>query len=442
MKTKIILCCLASVLTAASADDVGQSQNSGQPQVITLNDGTKLTFLGLTTGTMQMAPGFETLPTANRLYTPDRPAMAWIKVEQNRDHNWTGALELLVSDKARTACVSLEKSTSSNVRRGVDIQGFILHTFPRWDKEFLARPRLYRGEISSEEFVITNPAPVPMTNWTPETLPVTKSDGDIEVTLNQLIADAPLEPYRRQKSISQDDPQNKCVRIAFDLKQKGQSATNWYPWLVDVSDAVGNHVRTSMQYQDNELIRQHTRPGYALHYGTNDEYKGYYFMPGLWPDEPAWKVRLEFTRQSGFAADEIVTFTNLSVKLGTQQDHDDQWEWDASKTNIVPVAEAMVNGVHMKMLPPLLYPPEIMPGEKHLGVSIYADSDLTRQGMRLKVLQATDGQGHEIWSPFSPAWAGHFEIDLPNPSDVKTLNLKLALHKSRYVEFTVKPTKP
>jgi hypothetical protein len=67
------------------------------PQIITLADSTKLTFLGLTTGAQQMPPGFENLPTANRLYTPDCPTIAWIKVEHynDHDHNWTGTLELL-----------------------------------------------------------------------------------------------------------------------------------------------------------------------------------------------------------------------------------------------------------------------------------------------------------------------------------------------------------
>jgi hypothetical protein len=45
-----------------------------------------------------------------------------------------------------------------------------------------------------------------------------------------------------------------------------------------------------------------------------------------------------------------------------------------------------------------------------------------------------------MYSPFGSPWAGHYSLELPNVrEDVKALNLKLALHKSRFVEFTVQP---
>ena len=113
----------------------------GQPQVIQLDDGTKLTFLGATTGTRQMAPGYENLPTANWLYTPDRPSMVWILAEHEQG-KWPN-YELLISDKPKTGCVNLEKSTASHVRDGVDIQGFLMRAFPRWDKQMLARVKPY-----------------------------------------------------------------------------------------------------------------------------------------------------------------------------------------------------------------------------------------------------------------------------------------------------------
>ena len=37
-------------------------------------------------------------------------------------------------------------------------------------------------------------------------------------------------------------------------------------------------------------------------------------------------------------------------------------------------------------------------------------------------------------------WAGHYSMEFARVhEDIKSLNLKLALHKSRFVEFTVKP---
>ena len=84
-----------------------------------------------------------------------------------------------------------------------------------------------------------------------------------------------------------------------------------------------------------------------------------------------------------------------------------------------------------------------MSGAKRLGVLIYADPEPETRAMNLTLLQATDENGQEIATPFrnGGGWAGHFALDFPNSRAVKTLNLKLALHKSRFVEFTVTPAK-
>jgi hypothetical protein len=62
-------------------------------------------------------------------------------------------------------------------------------------------------------------------------------------------------------------------------------------------------------------------------------------------------------------------------------------------------------------------------------------------GMRITMLKATDDEGHDLWSPFNPtAWL-NCTFEFPNARETKTLNLSFALHKSRHVEFTVKPSK-
>lgn len=410
----------------------------GQPQVIELDDGTKLTLLGVTTGTRQMAPGYENLATANWLYTPNRPSVVWILAEHEAG-KWP-SYELLISDEAKTGCVNLEKSTGSHVRDGVDIQGFLMRAFPRWDKEMLARVKPYGAAVSKGEFVITNPAPAAVENWTPEALPVTRSDGDLEVTLTKLVAGAPL-PNRQGEHPLSNEPANQCVHLNFDFRQNGQPTTNWAPWPVFTSDAAGNRVRGLIQsYPSNGI-----NPIYAdrIHPSFPPVFDGYFYHPGLWPQQSPWKVRLEFIRHWNFSEEETVTFTNLAVRLGGLQDFEDEWTWDASKTNFSFLAEQMGNGVKIKLLPPLVYSPKIMPGEKHLAVLIYAEPEHEARGMNLTLLQATDENGQEVATPFrnGGGWAGHFALDFPNVRDVKTLNLKLALHKSRFVEFTVTPTR-
>jgi hypothetical protein len=410
----------------------------GQPQVIQLDEGTKLTFLGTTTGTRQMAPGYEKLGTANWLYTPDGPSTIWILAEHDKS-KWP-SYELLISDKAKTGCVNLEASTRSHIRDGVDIQGFPMRAFPRWDKEMLARVKPYGGAIAQGEFVITNPAPAAVENWIPERLPITKSDGDLEVTLTKLVAGAPF-PYRQGEHPLTNDPANRCVHLNFDFRQNGQLTTNWGPWPVLTFDAAGNRVSGLIhEYPLNGI-----NPIYPdrVHPSFPPVFDGYFYRPGLWPDQSPWKVRLEFIRRSNFNTEETVTFTSLAVRLGSPQDFDDEWSWDETKTNFSFVAEQMVNGIKLKLLPPLVYSPKAMPGEKHLGVLIYAAPEREARAMHLTLLQATDENGQEVPTPFrnGGGWAGHFSLDFPSGRAVQILNIKLALHKSRFVEFTITPTK-
>ncbi len=415
----------------------------GQPQVMQLDDGTKLTLLGVTSGTRQMAPGYENLATANWLYTPDRPSMVWILAEHPQG-KWP-SFELLISDEAKTGCVSLEKSTESHVRDGVEIQGFLMHAFPRWNKEMQARVRPYRGAIAEGEFVITNPAPMTAVNWTASPLPVTRSDGDLEVTLTKLVAGAPTPSWRGGSLSPTNDLANQCVHLNFDFRQNGQSTTNWEPWPVQTSDAFGNWSRGLIYPYPTNGVLQVWGP---MHDGSNipppEHYgmDGYYFQPGLWPNQP-WKVRLEFIQRSGFSDDEVVTFTNISVKPGSKKDTDDEWTWDASNTNFTFIAQGTANGVRLKLLPPLMFTNENSSGNpKDVSIVIEADPSFNPKGMNLTVVSATDDQGRDLWSFGGSPWAGHYSIELARAhDDVKSVNLKLALHKSRFVEFTVTPTK-
>lgn len=444
MKTNIIF--WSVILTAMSgitADalenggDLGKAQEYSASQIIMLNDDTKLTLLGTTHGYRHAPPH---IAYWNWIDTVSNTTVVWIEAE-HKTNQWP-SYELLVYDQSNTACVNIEQAhPSTRVKPGVDIYGFALNAFPKWERETILRVRPYYGVPSTEQFVITNPAPASVADWTPKPLPDTESDGDLAVTLTKLVAGAPA-PYRQGSEHPPiTDPAKQCVHLDFDIRQNGQPTTNWEAWPVRTFDAFGNQVRGLIRdYLTNGIIPVYpdrVHPSFPL------EADGYYYRPGLWPDESPWKVRMEFIRRSGFSDDEIVTFTNLPVKPGSQQDWDDEWSaWDIGNTNFpFTITPATVNGVHLKLLPPLLVANPNSPGQKYIGVIIGADPDFNPQGMNLTVLQATDDQGRDIDHPFGSPWAGHYSLDFPNIRDVKSLNLKLALHKSRFVEFTVKPTK-
>src|ERR1017187_4950811 len=71
---------------------------SGDKQIITMEDGTKLTLLGTTFGNHHMAPGYENLRTANWIYTAPNATVVWIESENVA--NPGSIYELLVSDRA------------------------------------------------------------------------------------------------------------------------------------------------------------------------------------------------------------------------------------------------------------------------------------------------------------------------------------------------------
>src|ERR1017187_508825 len=430
----VSLCCFAIASAVEPNWDAAVAfPAAGEPQVIHLDNGTKLTLLGATYGYHHMAPGYERLATANWIYTTPNTTVVWIK--EDYEHDSSSIYVVLVSDWANTSCVNIERRQGSFVKAGVLLQSFVLSAFPRWDKETILRVRPYRGTAVKGEFVLTNPVPGTITNWTPLPLPQTQSAGDLEVALTRLIAGVPM-PYRAGGSRAPtNDPVNQCVHLDFNFRVNGQSTTNWEAWPVQTTDAAGNWSRG--------LIYGYATNGVFPANPLKDELDGYFYQPGLWPDE-TWKVRLEFIQRFNFNDDEMVTFTNLPVKPGNQQDADDEWSaWDVGKTNFpFTIPPGTVNGVHLKLLPPLLAADQYQSGQKRISVIIGADPNPHPQELNLTVVAATDDQGRELSSPFGSPWAGHYSLELLNVrDDVKALNLKLALHKSRFVEFTVKPTK-
>ena len=124
------------------------------------------------------------------------------------------------------------------------------------------------------------------------------------MTLTKLVSGADL-PYPRD----QDDPDdviNKGVQVAYRVERGGKPVTNWSPASVEITDATGN--RTTINYG----------PGGNQVRWNGDE-AAFTYQNGLWPDEPAWKVRMEMTQNSDFSSDEQWTAENIPVVPGSQQ---------------------------------------------------------------------------------------------------------------------------
>jgi hypothetical protein len=421
---KIILWSIVAVVITGIAVDAFIWLH--KPQVITLAGGTKLTLVGVTYGKHHVAPkitvaGGRARNGGARIDSTNNTVVVWIEAEHkpNQYPNY----QLAVYDKANTACASAYARTQSQVKEGVEIQGFMLDAYPRREGKIILRVMSWGNNgqrTSKEQFVVSNPARGPFPKWTPEPMPDTQSDGDLNVTLTKLVAGAQL-PYNRGNGTTRNDPINKCVQLDFDIQQKGQSVTNWHPMKVETSDATGNRISgwVNQNYQNGKVT-------------------GYFYQPGLWPDEPAWKLRLEFARTSGFSDSEVWAITNVPVQPGSQQDVND---WNSRGTKSA-FAETTVNGVHLKLFPAIQFKDQNQGGGQSVSFTIKADPDPEAQGLRLTLLNVSDDQGRKLENRSSSWGGGSYEYQFPGARNVQTLNITVALHKSRFVEFTVKPEKP
>jgi hypothetical protein len=200
--------------------------------------------------------------------------------------------------------------------------------------------------------------------------------------------------------------------------------TNWQPVSIETTDATGNHASggPSTQWNDNEGVAT--------------------YQWGLWSDEPAWKLRAEFSQQSDFADNELWTVQNIPLQPGRQQDFYN-YNNNRRSTNSV-FAERDVNGIHLKIFPAKQFtdvPPNSQPQG---GLTIQADPS-PPAGMRMTLISLTDDQNSNIerWDngTMGNGTSTTYRYGLRDIAGATNLNLTIALHKSRFVEFTVKPTK-
>ena len=247
----------------------------------------------------------------------------------------------------------------------------------------------------------------------------------MSVTLTKLVFGADSSMRRDQDNA--DDPINKGVQAGFHVERNGKPVNNWEPVSVETSDATGNHVTgwCNNQWQDNDLTTT--------------------YQWGLWSDEPAWKVRFEFSQQSDFVAGELWTVQNIPMQPGLQQDF---WNFNSNNrrngTNSV-FAETDLNGFHLKIFPAKQFTDVPQNTQPTGGLTIQATPSLPA-GMRLMLAKLTDDQGNDIgnWNSgtFGNGNSTTYRYGLREIDGVTNLNLTVALHKSRFVEFTAKPAKP
>ncbi len=298
-----------------------------RPQTIVFDDGSKLVLLAVQYGKHHTPPRGG---SARGLNTTNNTLVAWIRetYDAQNYHNF----QFYAYDKKGTACVNVIYAMGNNRNRGDEIVGLRFDAFPRRQGKFILRVQENSNggmDTADTGFVIHTPRGS-FSRWAPDPTPSTQVDDDLSVTLTKLATGSKL-PFMRNGD-DPDDAMNKGVAAVFQVQRNGQSVTNWQPVAAETFDATGNRVQG--QIADNRW---------------QDGVDTVDYQFGLWPDEPAWKIRFEFSQQSGFTSQELWTVPKIPVQPGKQQDF---WNSFNGRNQSTPsFAETDLNGYHLKIFP-------------------------------------------------------------------------------------------
>ncbi len=394
-------------------------------QIVTFDDGSELILLGVDYGQRHKSPEIKVAGGGVRGHsfnTTNDTLVVWVR-EKFPDRSWRN-YQFYVYDQAGTACVQGGGNYYSNGRSGNQIVGVQFNAFPRRQSRFYVRVQENSNdgqEMSDNKFVISNPAHGPFAAFTGNPLPDTEEDGDFSATLKKLVARAKM-PFMRNNDADDTDPINQGAQATFQVQINGTNAPNWQPVAIETSDGTGNSVTgmINAQAQDNDWVAS--------------------YQYALWPDEPAWKLRVEFSKQSGFNDDELWTVPNIPLQNGRWRDF---YNNGRRQTQPKPFAESDVGNYHLSVFPVNQFT-DMGPNAQPQGGLMIEVDPAPPEGMRLTILKFTDDAGDDIqhwdYGQSQQARNGKFyRYGLQDLQGGTNFNLTVALHKSHFLVFTAKP---
>lgn len=410
---------------------------------VTLASGVELRVLGVTYGTNHVQPGFGRL-------LPDRMRAVLARLlgrPSSGSYRFTIHGPVLVVWVAHNATNSI--AAPSFARFGLaDESGFLsgdsadfttfatggsatplsFAVWPRHSREL--RIRVFeQGSIFNYQLAgevrCPNPARSTAPAWVAESLPARRTNGNLVCALDSVTTGLGVNTSvsaqadgttRITFSPPQEDGENRtALRLA--MTDLDSPSNDWEIAAIHVADATGNTAANS---------------SLSASYGSGQE-RNYQFKPGLWPSEP-WRIELVAARRPGsvFAANELVTFTNLGLPaIGFTNRY----------TESALVGTTKVSVTEFNRRAPL---PEDAHGWSSGNLSqlkitvanLPADTKFT-------LVRASDDAGRTLevpssgWSQSEP-YEATFSF-LRVPADGRALNLTFAVHAMRRFTFVVQP---
>jgi len=281
----------------------------------------------------------------------------------------------------------------------------------------------YGGGVGS--ISIPNPLYGKYPQWKPEPIPAVKRAGDLEVRLDDFMA---VRQVGGGSTIKADGslgiPYNPGTKFDFSVRSSRGTNEVWGLQSAELGDATGNVLKA--WYGSIPLEVQGFPPPQLNEWAAYSQS----FEGTLWPDEAAWRLKLELKHASGFGPEEIVTFKNVPVPaMGT--------------TNNTPISKN-AGGIQIVLTRFVRWPETMMNPRGGGQMASYITVELPGKpkGVALDFLSMKADAG-------KPEKYGSSEPDIFSytvgvksiPANAKTMDFTFVVQKTRAVEFLVKPPK-
>jgi hypothetical protein len=425
--------------TAATAGLLWTGWHRDPPQIITLADGRQLRFAGVTYGTNHSQPMLAArltdqlpAPQANLVrkrfgkrlglsspYHTQLPSLCvWFQPLGTNQSSTAGRYPLHKFMLTDQDGVEAGRGCSTPLPNMTGIAMWHYAVFQFMPKRSPTLQCCLYGPASSDgrhrelgRVRFPNPLFGRFPQWQPEPVPAVKQAGDLEVRLGSLMIATGI--YRVNRSFGEAASYRPVAKgespetvLDVVLSPLGGSNDIWTMQSAELSDATGNRILESR-------LDRRGRDRISID-------------GALWPDDAAWRLRLEVKRKSGPGSDRLVAFRNVPVpKVGAQL--------TTPLTNVVGGIEVV--------LEEFLRQPDIGAMTLLDNVTrIRIDLPGKPTGAAVDCVRIATSTGAAP-VPYFDGWSDSSESIYLNsiPVGVQALDITCAVREIRSVEFLVKP---
>ena len=281
--------------------------------------------------------------------------------------------------------------------------------FPQREKSLRIRfyERIaFNDVVPLGEFTISNPrvSRTPPPNAPP--LPQTARDRNLQVSLVSLEAGVRRGLWQKANVL------NQWTRAQFHVLEDAVPSDKWLVQQMIAVDSTGNRL-VSRSWSSSTS-------------GTLERFE---CQPVLWPSE-AYKLRFEFSRkpEAAFETSELWSIRDVAVPA------DGEFTLVNTQRNIGNYAIRFHGLTAKDGRPPW---DRMMSGDMALGFSVTPPLD----GYRFTLISVTDDRARKVELSGSGSSSSNWGFGLRVKDAIHSVNVTVALHQSRFVEFQARPVK-